>query len=98
MGCKIPHEGTTPKKQQRYYKGKLAMVLYIDGIDSCLCSNAFLGFFLGGIHSGFYYNIFTRSLGGIGSHHLYSKTFPTFFLDGIDSGLCFSAFLSFFSS
>jgi hypothetical protein len=48
MGCKIPHEVTTPKKQPKHYKGKLAMVLYIDGIDSCLCSNAFLAFFLGG--------------------------------------------------
>jgi len=98
MGCKIPHEVTTPKKQQKHYKGKLTMVLYVDGIVSCLCSNAFLGFFLGGIRSDFYSSIFTRSLGGIRSHHLYSKTFPTFFLHGIDSGLYFNVFSSFFSS
>ncbi len=97
MGCKIPHE-VTPKKQQTHYKGKLTMVLSVDEIGSCLRLNALLGFFLGGIRSDFYSSIFTRSLGGIGSHHLYSKTFPTFFLDGIDSGLCFSAFSSFFSS
>jgi hypothetical protein len=84
MGCKISHEVTTPEKQQKHYKGKLAMVLYLDGIDSCLCSNAFLGFFLGGIPSDFYYSICTRSLGGIGSHRLCSIAFLTFFLDGID--------------
>ncbi len=38
-----------------------------------------------GICSDFYSSIFARSLDGIGSHHLYFKTFPTFFLDGIDS-------------
>jgi len=74
------------------------MVLYVYGIACCLCSNAFLGFFLGRMCSDFYSSIFARSLGGIGSHHLYSTTFPTFFLDGTDSGLYFSAFSSFFSS
>jgi cytochrome bd-type quinol oxidase subunit 2 len=97
MGCKILHQ-VTPKKQPKATKEIWRWFFYIGGIGHCFLFNVFLGLFLGGMHNDIYSSISTKFLGGIHSHHLYSKTFSSFFFDGIGSGFYSNIFPSFFYS